>query len=983
MDEVLDFKLDFDTSPADRTISEYGKKIAKAFKSSGGEDPLKTLKKDIQITEKNIDELSKKIKELGEEKVEILGEDAKKHIAEYEAQLAKLEQEASTMEPYLVYDENTIAQMNAVDKAIDEISSKMDKLELDNGEVSDAEAYSQLRAQLEELNNQRKELENNGIMGFTEEDKVRIAELNDGIEELQNKIIETEKAGTELIPADNAAKIAELKTALADEKKTLKALEDGYKNLSEEQNNNTKVARENQDVHSKSSGIFGMSLSRLVGYALGIRSLYTVFSKLKAAAKEGLRYIANASPALKSSIDSMTNSFTQMKAATGAAIAPLVQALAPVIIKIANLFTIAANAVTRFFAILTGKNTVIQAVTNQNKFAKAVGGSGKAAKKAGEDVRKALAPFDDLNVLADEAADNLDDMSGGGGAGGLDMSAFETVNLDNFDSPFLKSFKEWVDNLNLEPLIEAWNKFTDVISRFFEVLSKAGMWVWENLLAPLGKWLIESTIPLILESIAYAIEVVLDVLEELGPIIDAVWKVLEPLFTWLGDVVTSVLTTIRDTLQNLHEWFEQNKGTPEAQAMAGTLVLAGTLIITLLSLLKDSFKKTKDEAEKTKDPIQQVSDKFDTFFKTLDKIGTIVAIAFLLGQLAQVIQSLTGLIEAMNDAGMTFWDVAGLLLAILVPLGLAIAALVAFIPLGAGLKLLIIGEAINLIANGVATLLEAITNLISTPAKSLKELIELLEKKGRDTVAKIKDISTEYRKTTNLMKEDTSQLKTSIQQHLNDLDKSISELKDKLQKYLKSIKEDIVKYITGSSGESVKYLLNDFRKWIENDMFGKIESRFPTFQNNFRSMLNTMIGYLQKFADAAASAADAVAASINNLSVDIPSWVPQYGGYSWNPHLSGGVRTSLPKLATGAVLPPNQPFLAMLGDQKKGTNIEAPLDTIVEAMQQALSSMNYNGGQEIVLNIDGTALARLTVPNTLNELNRQGYNVKVLENKGR
>lgn len=36
----------------------------------------------------------------------------------------------------------------------------------------------------------------------------------------------------------------------------------------------------------------------------------------------------------------------------------------------------------------------------------------------------------------------------------------------------------------------------------------------------------------------------------------------------------------------------------------------------------------------------------------------------------------------------------------------------------------------------------------------------------------------------------------------------------------------------------------------------------------------------------------------------------------------------IPMLATGAVIPPNRQFLAVLGDQKHGTNIEAPLSTI-------------------------------------------------------
>jgi len=42
----------------------------------------------------------------------------------------------------------------------------------------------------------------------------------------------------------------------------------------------------------------------------------------------------------------------------------------------------------------------------------------------------------------------------------------------------------------------------------------------------------------------------------------------------------------------------------------------------------------------------------------------------------------------------------------------------------------------------------------------------------------------------------------------------------------------------------------------------------------------------------------------------------------------------VPKYATGAVIPGGSPFLAMLGDQRRGqTNVEAPLDTIVEAFK--------------------------------------------------
>lgn len=74
-------------------------------------------------------------------------------------------------------------------------------------------------------------------------------------------------------------------------------------------------------------------------------------------------------------------------------------------------------------------------------------------------------------------------------------------------------------------------------------------------------------------------------------------------------------------------------------------------------------------------------------------------------------------------------------------------------------------------------------------------------------------------------------------------------------------------------------------------------------------------------------------------------------------------RVEIPRLAQGAVIPPNKEFLAVLGDQKHGTNIEAPLDTIVEAFNIALAqNSNVGGGKtEVVLEIDGREFGRAVV----------------------
>lgn len=73
----------------------------------------------------------------------------------------------------------------------------------------------------------------------------------------------------------------------------------------------------------------------------------------------------------------------------------------------------------------------------------------------------------------------------------------------------------------------------------------------------------------------------------------------------------------------------------------------------------------------------------------------------------------------------------------------------------------------------------------------------------------------------------------------------------------------------------------------------------------------------------------------------------------------------IPALASGAVIPPNRKFLAVLGDQKSGTNVEAPLSTIKQAVMEALAQ----GSREPInvnLVVDGKTLARVVVPNINN-----------------
>lgn len=59
------------------------------------------------------------------------------------------------------------------------------------------------------------------------------------------------------------------------------------------------------------------------------------------------------------------------------------------------------------------------------------------------------------------------------------------------------------------------------------------------------------------------------------------------------------------------------------------------------------------------------------------------------------------------------------------------------------------------------------------------------------------------------------------------------------------------------------------------------------------------------------------------------------------PSMADGIQTaSVPKLATGAVIPPNSEFMAILGDQKSGNNIEAPEGLLRQIVREEGGGMN-------------------------------------------
>lgn len=124
---------------------------------------------------------------------------------------------------------------------------------------------------------------------------------------------------------------------------------------------------------------------------------------------------------------------------------------------------------------------------------------------------------------------------------------------------------------------------------------------------------------------------------------------------------------------------------------------------------------------------------------------------------------------------------------------------------------------------------------------------------------------------------------------------------------------------------------------------------FDTIAEKVKRTVNKMIGFVESFVNFFIKGINKVIEALNSLSLDVPDWVPGIGGNSFGVNIPTIPELKLPRLATGAVIPPNREFLAVLGDQNAGTNVEAPLSTIEQAVENVLSRRGY--GQEITLRL--------------------------------
>ncbi len=185
--------------------------------------------------------------------------------------------------------------------------------------------------------------------------------------------------------------------------------------------------------------------------------------------------------------------------------------------------------------------------------------------------------------------------------------------------------------------------------------------------------------------------------------------------------------------------------------------------------------------------------------------------------------------------------------------------------------------------------------------------------------------------------------------------------------------------LTGNGGEliaNLKLVFSGLIEFITGVFTGDWGRAWNGAKEVFAGVWNSIIILLESALNFIIKGLNWLISKINTISFEVPDWVPSVGGKSIGFNIPPISYAQLPRLATGAVIPPNREFFAVLGDQKQGTNIEAPADLIRQMVAEGMRAGGGGGRQmTVILQLDRRELGRAVY--TLNNEETQRVGVRL------
>ena len=293
---------------------------------------------------------------------------------------------------------------------------------------------------------------------------------------------------------------------------------------------------------------------------------------------------------------------------------------------------------------------------------------------------------------------------------------------------------------------------------------------------------------------------------------------------------------------------------------------------------------------------------------------------------------------------------------------------------------------------------------VATEAFNLIPVTETLSNATAETAATVETLRQEYDAARESAKESLdsqigllTELKTTSDKSAKDIINNWANQKQALEQYTANMQkaidmgldEALVRQLSDGSQESMQILQElvtstDTDVDAINEAFRGVEEAKETVSGTMADIQTDMSGRLAELAGSVESEwgtmATTVGASISEMQGYINSLQGKdvYVNVITRSITSGNVKTSgvtaapngatprvasaapVPYLASGAVIPPNAPFMAMLGDQRNGTNLEAPEGLIRNLFREEMSDLlgsNLAGFEAVVAELQATRSA--------------------------
>lgn len=331
------------------------------------------------------------------------------------------------------------------------------------------------------------------------------------------------------------------------------------KNIRDASEKASKSIRKMGDSAKKSSGGFKVGLKTMLKYVFGVQSLIALINKLRSAMVEGFKNLAQFNDGVNptnTALSNLKSALTQLKNSFAVAFAPILTVIEPILTRLISLLSTAMNYVGQFFAALTGASTFTKAIKVQENYAKSLNGTAAAAKKA----KGSLASIDELNNQS-----KRDNSGAGGTVSPNDM--FEVAPIESkiaglasklksiFD-PIKESLQNWFKNIDFQPLIDSFEKLKTAIEPLVDDIGDGLLWLFENVLEPLGSFVIEDALPAFFNLLASAVEACNKAFEVISPYLNEIWnEVFAPFAAFLGETFVGILNDVSQFFSEMGNMF--------------------------------------------------------------------------------------------------------------------------------------------------------------------------------------------------------------------------------------------------------------------------------------------------------------------------------------------------------------------------------------------------------------------------------------------